>query len=167
MSYDYVGCLSESSQMCVGEGLMDGKIKEFLHERKYFHKLVENENESDCESDGELDYDYYLHTRCYEYDGEIFEINNDTITYKMPVFKAKVFMNIYHCDLCDDDDITYKFKLNEPTNLGYCPYYENAAVKIQRRFRLRNQMRVLWRIAEYYMKRKYAPENILKYIELK
>lgn len=38
--------------------------------------------------------------------------------------------------------------------------------KLSRAFRLRQREPVLWKIAEYYIKRKYAPENILRYIEL-
>ena len=39
-------------------------------------------------------------------------------------------------------------------------------IKLQRRFRFRRKMRTLWKIAEYYTARKYAPENVFLYISL-
>jgi hypothetical protein len=41
-----------------------------------------------------------------------------------------------------------------------------ALIKFQRIFRLRQKMRTLWKIAEYYTARKYAPNNALRYISL-
>ena len=38
--------------------------------------------------------------------------------------------------------------------------------KIQNWYRFWKRQRVLWRIADYYTARKYAPENILKYLDL-
>lgn len=39
-------------------------------------------------------------------------------------------------------------------------------IKLQRFIKLYIRLPILWRIAEYYTKKKYAPENILKYINL-
>lgn len=39
-------------------------------------------------------------------------------------------------------------------------------IKLQRFIKLYIRLPTLWKIAEYYTKKKYSPENILKYINL-
>jgi hypothetical protein len=39
-------------------------------------------------------------------------------------------------------------------------------ISLQKYWKLYKNLPTLWEIAEYYTKKKYSPENILKYIEL-
>jgi len=45
--------------------------------------------------------------------------------------------------------------------IDYCPCY-----KIYRWYKHRKWIKTLWKIAEYYMAKKYSPENILKLVNL-
>lgn len=42
----------------------------------------------------------------------------------------------------------------------------NKIIPLQRYWKLYRKLPTLWKIAEYYTKKRYSPENILKYIEL-
>lgn len=74
-------------------------------------------------------------------------------------------LEIFECSLCNKNR-QYRIEFGKELDLGYCPYYENAAKKIQNQFRWKKRLRVLWKIAEYYTKNKFSPENILKHIKL-
>ncbi len=45
-------------------------------------------------------------------------------------------------------------------------YEIKKIIKLQKYIKLYLKLPTLWRIAEYYTKKKYSPENILKYINL-
>ena len=45
------------------------------------------------------------------------------------------------------------------------PHEVKKIIKLQRYIKLYLKLQTLWKIAEYYTKKKYAPENALKYIK--
>ncbi len=66
------------------------------------------------------------------------------------------------------NDISYKsalFHLIHLKNLIYVNKIDQI-IKIQRLFRWNKKLPVLWKIAEYYTAKKYAPDYALKYINL-
>ena len=74
--------------------------------------------------------------------------------------KCKIYYSIYKIHCCKHGNISV-FHSN-------CICYRNINKinRIQNWYRFWKRQPVLWRIADYYTARKYAPENILKYVSL-
>lgn len=61
------------------------------------------------------------------------------------------------CKSCIFDEENYN-------HLKICIDCIKKIIKIQEEWKRYKRMKILWKIAEYYMSKKYSPENILKYI---
>lgn len=135
---------------------LDTEIYEMLNlnELKYFHKLDQNE--------------YYISMDCKMAYSNLFNIDNNSnkVNQKAPLMSnIKIQIDIYSCELCDKS-INYIIKFGTEANLGFCPYYENAAIKIQRMYKWYKRLPILYKVIEYYTKEKYSPSNILNYVKL-
>jgi F0F1-type ATP synthase delta subunit len=47
------------------------------------------------------------------------------------------------------------------TNIGFVKF-----LRLYKQYKEKKRLKILWKIAEYYMKKKYHPNNILKYLDL-
>jgi len=68
-------------------------------------------------------------------------------------------------------DREYVHKLNEKDLYNFKQdcirlYKLQSQIKIFNFYKKYKRNKILWKIAEYYMAKKYAPKNILKYINL-
>ncbi len=138
------------------KGCLDEDIKEMLNlkELKYLHKI----------EDG----NYYINLNCDMAYSNLFNIDNNSnkITQEAPLFSnININIDIVSCELCNES-FEYKIEFGEEANLGFCSYYENAAIKIQRMYKWRKRLPILYKVIEYYTAKKYSPANILCYVEL-
>lgn len=97
---------------------------------KYFHNVNPDDG-------------VYLDISCDIHEAQLtsdmFELNGSNITYKYPVITNTLNISIDECTLCDTIcETPYKFelKVGDTIDLGVCPYYSNAATKIQKKWRL-------------------------------
>lgn len=123
---------------------------------KYFHNINPDE-------------DVFLDIRCNVHEAKLnfdmFNFNETNMTYKYPAITNTVYIIIDECPLCEKS-YEFELKVGDTINLGVCPYYNDAAIKIQKKWRLIKKFPTLWKIAEYYTAKKYAPENIIDKIDL-
>lgn len=131
-------------------------------------------------------YDHELNESMFWYNWFMLDlINKDGIMYirsrfrKIKFYREVVFEREYHSmiDVCRHKGRcwlhTHRNK-NYEINMydlyfkqsAYCAKYIGSAYKIQRRWRIYQKRKILWKIAEYYMAKKYAPENVLNFIDL-
>ena len=92
--------------------------------------------------------------------------DTEKLKYNNILINSSLYLNVFGCNLCNVDNTEYKITFGKEINLGFCPYYENAAKIIQNRFKWNKNLPTLWKIAEYYTKQKYSPNSIMKYIKL-
>lgn len=157
---DSLGC---SSIMDLDE-ILTIDIRKQLCNIKYYHPIEEDEDEEDEETYFHVNIKQYIKT--YKTGHCMFSLDesNNEITYNEPVIKHILNIEIDQCRLCKKC-INYEIELNKPFKLEYCSYYNDAATKIQKKWKFLNKtLPILWRIAEYYTSIKYHPNNITNYI---
>lgn len=149
------GIIGDSFLMSLDDTITSS-LYESLNKIKYFHDL-------------DFEHDVFVSTRCNikiaKENTRMFTLNNDKkITYNYPAITNTLDIFIEECPLCDG---SYNYKINpgESFELEYCPYYTNAAKKIQSKWRLFKKLPTLWKIAEYYTAKKYSPENVFKTLD--
>lgn len=81
---------------------------------------------------------------------------------KIPIILSLQILYIYNCTHLHDRYITSNDKIIE---------FMNSSIRIKRwyknmRYLKSDRVKTLWKIADYYTSKKYAPENALKFINL-
>lgn len=154
---------NENHSSCI-ESMSDKFIK-LLQTNKYTHQI--DEDEDGYISSYNIIINDITKTKKRGFDCD-FKIANNKITLVDPIKISLLYKIDIDCIKCDKSH-EYTFTLNDNTityDIDYCSYYVDAAIKIQRYIKLRQKIPVLWKILEYYTAKKYAPCNILKYINL-
>ena len=71
----------------------------------------------------------------------------------------------FTCELCDED-IDLTFEVGKPIPVSTCPYYDKAAIKIQRFVKFSQRLPILYRVMAYCTQEKYTPEYIIENLNL-
>lgn len=113
-----------------GSRLMDlddiirNNLEKELRNMKYFHKM-----DGDCYIG--IQTKFVMHDK----KKNMFKGTENKITFKSTlIFNDAIEINIDSCELCDKE-YEYVLNLSETIELDYCPYYNNAAVKLQKWFK--------------------------------
>lgn len=149
------GIIGDGSLMCLDDTITSS-LFDSLNKIKYFH-------------DHDFEHDVFVSTRCNikiaKENTLMFTLNNENkITYNYPAITNTLDVFIVECPLCDGL-YEYTIKPGDSFELEYCPYYTNAAKKIQIKWRLLKKLPTLWKIAEYYTAKKYSPENVFNTLD--
>lgn len=95
-----------------------------------------------------------------------FIYKNNTIVMNKDIIKLSMSITWNDCDNCNlRNGESIILELDKTIDIPVCPYYDNAAKIIQKRFKWNQKLPILWKIAEYYTQKKYSPENAIKYIK--
>ena len=123
-----------------------------LNNIKYFHNNNAENNYVIARSNSNLE----------ERNLNIFTLNKDNkISYNYPTIDIILDIYIDECSLCNKS-YQYTIKPGNSIKLGNCPYYVNAAKKIQNRWKFIKKIQTLRKIDQYYKSKKYYDTQVFR-----